>query len=318
MRKGDVHMINIYKTSEVNRLEKVDYADAGCWIAVTEPSSQEIKTLIDQYGLDTDFIKSSLDDEETSRVEREDDQTLIIVDTPESELREDDTVVYYTTPLAIIIKDNMIFTITLRKNTVIDDLLKGRIRGVTTAHRTKFVLQLMLRASAIYLLYLRQIDKASNAIEQHLHEATKNQEIIQLLELQKSLVYLSTSLKSNETSLNKILRGRVIKLYEDDQDLLEDVLIENKQAIEMSSIYSSILTSTMEAFSSVINNNMNRVMWRLTVTTIILAVPTIIYSFYGMNTDDLPITQTWFPTVISVIAVVIVAIVLSKSKSMRK
>jgi magnesium transporter len=177
----------------------------------------------------------------------------------------------------------------------------------------------MLRASAIYLSYLRQIDKASSAIEEHLDKATRNQEIIQLLELQKSLVYLSTSLKSNETTLNKILRGRVMKLYEDDQDLLEDVLIENKQALEMSSIYSSILSGTMEAFSSVINNNLNAVMWRLTLLTVILAVPTIIYSFYGMNTADLPFANyTLFPTILSIVAMIIVWIVLIKSKNFRK
>jgi magnesium transporter len=312
-------MITIYKTNEVNRLDKTDYAQAGCWIAVTAPSSQEVKTLIDTYGLDTDFIKSALDDDESSRVEREDDQTLIIVDTPESDVRDDGTVLYFTMPLAIIIKDNIVFTITSKQNAVIKDLLKGRIRGVNTAFRTKFVLQLMLRASAIYLSYLRQIDKASSAIEEHLDKATRNQEIIQLLELQKSLVYLSTSLKSNETTLNKILRGRVMKLYEDDQDLLEDVLIENKQALEMSSIYSSILSGTMEAFSSVINNNLNAVMWRLTLLTVILAVPTIIYSFYGMNTADLPFANyTLFPTILSIVAMIIVWIVLIKSKNFRK
>lgn len=311
-------MINIYKTNEVQCLEKADFADEGCWIAVTAPSSEEIRTLIEYYNIDIDFIKSALDEEETSRVEREGDQTLIIVDTPESAVNDDESVMFYTTPLSIIIKDNMVFTITLRQNTIINDLLKGRIRGVTTSYRTKFVLQLMLRASAVYLSYLRQIDKESSEIEKRLHEATKNKEIIQLLELQKSLVYLSTSLKSNETTLNKILRGRVMKLYDDDQDLLEDVLIENKQALEMSSIYSSILSGMMEAFSSVINNNLNMVMWRLTVITVVLAVPTIIYSFYGMNTDGLPYAHTWFPGVLSVIAMAVVWIVLITSKNFRK
>lgn len=317
-RKEAESMISIYKTDALHRLEKVNTAEPGCWVAVTAPTSQEIEMLIKDYGLDTDFVKSALDEEETSRVEREDDQTLIIVDTPESEINEDGTTAYYTAPLAIIIREKIIFTITIDHNTVLTDVLHGRIKGISTAYRTKFILQLMLRASALYLSYLRQIDKASDALEQHLHVATKNQEIIQLLELQKSLVYLSTSLKSNEATLNKILRGRVIKLYEEDQDLLEDVLIENKQALEMSSIYSSVLSSTMDAFSSVINNNLNVVMWRLTVVTVVLAVPTIIYSFYGMNTHDLPMPFTWFPTIISIVAMIIVWIVLIKSKSFRK
>jgi magnesium transporter len=311
-------MISIYKTSELHRLTKADYHHEGCWISVVSPTPQEVEELVNTYGLDADFLKSALDEEETSRVEKEDDQTLIIVDTPESEDQGDGTVIYYTSPLAIIIKDKMVFTITARENTVINDFIKGRVRGVSTAYRTKFVLLLMLRASAIYLSYLRQIEKESNALEQNLHGATKNEEIIQLLDLEKSLVYLSTSLKSNETTLNKILRGRVIKLYEDDQDLLEDVLIENKQALEMSSIYSSILAGMMEAFSSVINNNLNVVMWKLTVITVVLAVPTIVYSFYGMNTSQLPYPVTWFPTLVSFIAMVIVAVVLIKSNPMKK
>lgn len=311
-------MINIYKTNELHRLYKTDYVEEGVWICVTAPAPDEIQSLIEDYGLDTDFLKSALDEEESSRVEREDDQTLIIVDTPESEKRSDETVAFYTTPLAIIIKDKKVFTITTRENTIINDLLQGRIRGVSTEYRTKFILQLMLRASAVYLSFLRRIDKASDQLELKLSGATKNHEIIQLLELEKSLVYLSTSLKSNETTLNKILRGRVIKLYEDDQDLLEDVLIENKQALEMSSIYSGILDEMMEAFSSVINNNLNVVMWRLTILTVILAVPNIIYGFYGMNVSGLPVAKAWFPMMLSIIAMVVVAIVLMKSKSLRK
>lgn len=313
-----VDVIDIYKTNELHRLYKTDYAEEGSWICITAPSPSEVELIIDKYGLDTDFMRSALDEEETSRVEREDDQTLIIVDTPESEKRKDKTVAFYTIPLAIIIKDKKIFTITTRENTIINDLLAGRIKGVSTAYRTQFILQLMLRASAVYLSYLRQIDKASDALELKLHGATKNHEIFQLLELQKSLVYLSTSLKSNETTLNKILRGRVIKLYEDDQDLLEDVLIENRQALEMSTIYSSILDTMMDAFSSVINNNLNIVMWRLTIVTVVLAVPNIIYGFYGMNVAGLPLPKAWFPLILSLIAMGIVWIILVKSKAFRK
>lgn len=310
-------MINIYKSNENRRIVKVEEAASGCWISVTSPTQKEVSILTEQYGLNIDFIKSALDDEESSRTEKEDDQTLIIVDTPEMEVKDENTVLYYTTPLSIIIKDHMVFTITLNKNTIVDDVVNGRVRGINTAYMTKFTLQLMLRANLIYLSYLRKIDKSSNMIEEHLNSATKNEEIVQLLELQKSLVYFSTSLKSNETTLNKIFRGSIIKLYEEDKELLEDVLIENKQALEMTSIYSRILTSMMDAFSSVINNNLNAVMWRLTVLTVVLAVPTIVYSFYGMNTD-LPLPYTWFPAVLSIVAMVIVWIILIRTNSLKK
>ena len=143
----------------------------------------------------------------------------------------------------------------------------------------------------------------------------KNHELIQMLELEKSLIYFSTSLKSNDVTMNKILRGRVVKLYEEDQDLLEDVLIELKQAQEMASIYSGILSGVVEAFGSVISNNLNIVMWRLTIVTIILAIPTMVYSFYGMNTLDLPFAEhTWFPSVLSLVLTALVAFILLKYK----
>ncbi len=310
-------MISIYRNDEASRIIKVEKPEQGCWISVTSPTQREVSVLTEKYGLNLDFIKSALDDEEASRTEKEDDQTLIIVDTPEMEVKDENTVMYYTTPLSVIIKDHMVFTITLNRNTIVEDVINGRVKGINTAFMTKFTLQLMLRANSTYLLYLRKIDKASNIIEGHLNSAAKNEEIIQLLELQKSLVYFSTSLKSNETTLNKIFRGNIIKLYEEDKDMLEDVLIENKQALEMASIYSRIMTGMMDAFSSVINNNLNTVMWRLTVITVVLAVPTIVYSFYGMNTD-LPMPYTWFPAIISVVAMIIVWIILIRSNSLRK
>ncbi|WP_279385260.1 magnesium transporter CorA family protein [Methanosarcina barkeri] len=139
--------------------------------------------------------------------------------------------------------------------------------------------------SKLYLQYLRHIDKASDKIESKLHKSLKNKELIQLLELEKSLVYFSTSLKSNEIVLEKILRSTPVKMYPDDTDLLEDVIVENKQAIEMANIYSNILTGTMDAYASVISNNLNIVMKFLTSVTIVLSVPTMVASFFGMNVD---------------------------------
>ena len=271
--------------------------------------------LIEEFGLDSDFIKSALDEEESSRVEREDTQTLIIIDTAVSEIEKNDTLVFYTMPMSIIIKDQLVFTISLRNNKVIEDLIDGRLRNIQTSFRTQFVLRLIMQLTSTYLVYLKQIDKASNTLERELRKAVKNKQLLQMMELDKSLVYFSTSLKSNDATMNKILRGKLMKLYEDDQDLLEDVLIELKQAEEMASIYSSILANMVDACSSVISNNVNIVMWQLTIVTIILAIPTMVFSFYGMNTLDLPFAEhTWFPTVISIVATLLTALILLKYK----
>ena len=307
-------MVSYYKTV-ANRLIEIDSIINGCWVSVVDPTAQERKMLIEEYGLDSDFLKSSLDEEESSRVEQEEKQTLIIVDTAVSEVQKDDTLIFYTMPLGIIITEHHVFTISLRENKVIDDVVNGRVRNIQTQIRTQFVLRLMMNITSSFLIYLKQIDKTSSVMQRKLHGAMKNHELIQMLELEKSLIYFSTSLKSNDVTMNKILRGRVVKLYEEDQDLLEDVLIELKQAQEMASIYSSILSGVVDAFGSVISNNLNIVMWNLTRITIILAIPTMVFSFYGMNTLDLPFAEhTWAPTLISLIATLLVALILFKYK----
>ncbi len=306
-------MIKFY-TSENGSLRQIDSPTAGCWISVIEPNPQEIKELIEVYGLDSGFVRSSIDEEESSRIEREDDQTLVIVDTPVSSVDDDKNLLFYTLPIGIILTDDYVFTISSKETRIIDEAVNGSIRNLQPKLKTRFVLQLLLRIATLFLVYLKQIDKTSSAAEQELHDAMKNELLMQLLALEKSLVYFSTSLKANEATIEKIFRGRVIKLYDEDQDLLEDVLIEMKQAIEMASIYTGILSSMMDGFSSVISNNLNLVMWRLTIITIIMAIPTMVYSFYGMNTANLPLAETWFPSALSVLLTLIVAVLLLKTK----
>ena len=195
-----------------------------------------------------------------------------------------------------------VVTISLYENLNIDDMAQGRIKGVNTDLKTRFLLLLLLRISQRYLIYLRQIDRISSRTEQRLHKSMQNKELIQMLGLEKSLVYFSTSLKTDEITLNKIMRGKAIKLYDEDQDLLDDVLIEIHQAIEMCNIYSNILSGTMDAFASVISNNLNIVMKVLTVITIVMAIPNIIFSFYGMNVAGLPFPQWWFPTGLAIVS----------------
>lgn len=305
-------MIEYYKTTD-GVLRQTEHMESGCWVSVVDPTAKEMKMLIEDYGIDSGFLKSSLDEEESSRVEQEEDQTLIIVDTAVSEVTKNGTLKFYTMPLGIIITAQQVFTISLRDSKVIDDLVSGRIRNVQTGFRTQFVLKVMMHITSTYLVYLKQIDKASDVLERQLHGAVKNQQLLQMMELEKSLVYFTTSLKSNDLTVNKILRGRVIKLYEEDQELLEDVLIELKQAQEMASIYSGILGGMVETGGSVISNNLNFVMWRLTIITIILAIPNMVYGFYGMNTSDLPFSEhTLIPMLISVGITAVAALFLFK------
>lgn len=303
-----------YYVSENGRLTQIEQPKSGCWVSVVSPTPQEVKELIDDFGLDSGFVKSSLDEEESSRIEREDDQTLIIIDTPVASTDEDHTKLFYTMPVGIILNRDYVFTISLQPAQIVDEAVRGIIRDLRPGFKTRFVLQLLLRIAAMFLYYLKQIDKISSAAEQQLHDAMKNELLMQLLALEKSLVYFSTSLKANEATIEKIFRGRVIKLYEEDQDLLEDVLIEMKQAIEMASIYTGILSSMMDGFSSVISNNLNIVMWRLTIVTILMEIPNIIFAFYGINTVDLPMPYTWFAISLTVCITSVAAFILIRWK----
>ncbi|MBR2284669.1 MAG: magnesium transporter CorA family protein [Ruminococcus sp.] len=306
-------MIRFFSSKD-GRICPCEELTAGCWVSVTAPTQEEISSLIDDYGLDSGFVRSSLDEEESSRIECEDDQTLIIIDTPVPDVDEDKTKMFFTQPIGIILTKEYVFTITLNETQIITEAEKNVIRNLRPAFKTRFVLQLLLRIAALFLMYLKQIDKISSAAEQELHDAMKNELLMQLLALEKSLVYFSTSLKANEVTIEKIFRGRIIKLYDEDQDLLEDVLIEMKQAIEMASIYTGILSSMMDGFSSVISNNLNIVMWRLTIVTIVMEIPNIMFAFYGINTVDLPMPYTWFAITLTALLTGITALVLIKWK----
>lgn len=310
-------MLAFYKTFDT-KTKQIDKPESGSWISVVAPTEEEKNYLIEEIGILPEFVNSSLDAEESSHIDYDEDvkQTLIIVDYPSAEKVEDgydkNTLQYTTLPLGIVTTKDYVVTISLYENLNIDDMAQGRIKGVNTHLKTRFLLLLLLRISQRYLIYLRQIDRLSSRTEQRLHKAMENKELIQMLGLEKSLVYFSTSLKTDEITLNKIMRGKTIKLYDEDQELLEDVLIEIHQAIEMCNIYSNILSGTMDAFASIISNNLNIVMKVLTVITIVMSIPNIIFSFYGMNVTDLPVPQWWFPTLLSIVACVIATIIFIK------
>lgn len=274
-------MIRIFRTID-NTIQQVDESSEGCWIALTAPTAAELLETAAQFAIDLDHLRAPLDEEERSRIEVEDDYTLIIVDIPITEERKEKEY-YVTIPCGIILTQDNILTICLEDTPILEGFMDGRVRNFWTHRTTRFFLQILNRNAAMYLQYLRMIDKKSDEVEKKLHISTKNQELIELLELEKSLVYFTTSLRSNEVVLERMLKAEVIKKFPEDEELLDDVIIENKQAIEMADIYSNILSGTMDAYASVISNNLNIVMKVLAVITIIMSIPTMIASFWGMN-----------------------------------
>ncbi len=305
-------MINYYK-SVGGRIIESDICEKGYWVNVINPTEQEIEYLINRFDLDPSYISASLDEEESPRIEKEDNDTLLIIDTPMVQ-KSDNNVTYYTIPIGIISASDNVITISHRENPVLDDFIEGKAKDCNTEFKAKFIFQLMLKTATRFLGHLKQIDKLTIYIEKQLRKSMKNKELIQLLELQKSLVYFNTSIKANEIAIKKISGGRFIKLYEQDRDLLDDVLVEINQAGEMAGIYLNILSGTMDAFASVISNNANIVMRVLASITIVISIPTIISSFYGMNVDMIPLPVFWFPVGLSFLIMGVVVLILYKAK----
>lgn len=279
----DHNMLEIFKTIE-DILQEDNEVSEGCWVALTKPTNEELQTVVRETGIDIDDLRAPLDDEERSRIEQEGDCVIILVDIPS--LDEKDR--YVTIPLGIYMTKKIIVTVCLEETPVLRAFMNNRVREFYTFKKTRFVFQILYRNATSYLRYLRIIDRKSEQIEEKLHISQRNKELIELLELEKSLVYFTTSLRSNETVLEKLLRTEKVKKYPEDEELLEDVIIENKQAIEMANIYSGILSGTMDAFASVISNNLNVVMKFLSTVTIVLSIPTLIASLFGMNFVNIP------------------------------
>ena len=309
-------MVKIFKTTESGVLQ-IENFESGCWVAMTNPTAEELHEVATRYDIDATDMRAPLDEEERSRIDVEDNYTLILVDIPTIEERNEKDW-YGTIPLSIVLCNDTIITVCLEDTPVLTAFMDGRVRNFYIHMKTRFIFQILYRNATLYLNYLRIIDRRSDSIEQKLHEATRNKELIELLELEKSLVFFTTSLKANEIVLEKLLKFSAIKKYPEDEDLIEDVIVENKQAIEMANIYSGILNGTMDTFASVISNNQNSVMKFLTTITIVLSIPTMIASFYGMNVKSfsMPFADSeWgFPIVIgiSLIISLIIAFIFRK------
>ncbi|NLC88205.1 MAG: magnesium transporter CorA family protein [Clostridiaceae bacterium] len=311
-------MIKMYKTDlETNKTQETQEFEKGNWINMIAPTEEEIKKICKKLKIQEDFIRYSLDYEEKARIDiEEDDNTvLFIVDVPVIE-KENNEQVYSTMPLGmIVVRDEYFITVSLKSNRVISELEKSK--NIISYKKSRMILQVFYKNAELYLKQLKKINKETEVAENVLKTSLKNKELLKMLSLEKSLVYFTTSLKSNEAVMEKTLRGKIIKLYDEDEDILEDAIIENKQAIEMSKIYSDILNGTMDAYASIISNNLNGVMKFLTSITIILAIPTMIASYWGMNVEvPMQFANTqwafWFVVSISVILGIIAMLWLKK------
>ncbi len=253
------------------------------WIHMTNPTDREIELVARSTGVSEDFLKVALDEEEKPRMDFEDGNVLTVFDIPIIE-EEDEYYTYDTIPLAFVMAKDCIVTVCLRETAILQGVINGRLKGFSTAKKTRSLYQLLYFTHVKYLAYLRQIYKASQRIQDDLSKSTKNKGLIQMLELEKSLVYFSTSLRSNYFVLEKLSKTDNIRKFEEDAELLDDVTIENRQALEMCNIYRDIIAGTMDAWGSIINNNLNGLMKVLTALTLVINVPMLLSGLWGMNT----------------------------------
>lgn len=314
-------MRRVFKTVDDHLIE-CSTLEKGCWIHLQNPTKEEVDGLTTRFALDPTFLPAALDEEESARIDMDTDknQTLIIVDIPYVDT-EGSGYVYSTTPLGIVLADEVIITVCTRETPIINDFIEERIRNFWTFKRTRFILQLLHRNASRFLTYLKLIDKASMHVQEKLEKSSRNQELLQMMKLEKSLVFFSTSLKGNELVMERLMRQTsILKQFPEDTDLLDDVIIENKQAMEMCSIYRDIMSGTMDAFASIISNNLNITMKILAALTAGLSIPTIISGLWGMNVEVPFANAAWgFWAVLGLAGVLsLVAFVLMLKKNLLK
>ena len=283
MKVGDT-MIKIFKNDfDDEVVRKIDKIEDNCWINLIKPTAEEIKLVVDTLGIEEDLITKVLDEEELPRIEKTDNATLIVVDSP---FMEDVHVKnkYTTYPLGIIIcSDLHIITVSLKEFGVLKPFEQGKVKTFYTYKKSRFLIQVLFRTASFYLRALNSINADIQKREKELYHSTSNKQLVELLDIEKTLVYFITSLKANDRVLDKLLKGNVIQLYEEDIELLDDTIVENKQGIEMCSIYREILSSITDTYGTIVSNNLNLVMKFLAGITIVLSIPTMISSFLGMN-----------------------------------
>ncbi|MEM9886504.1 MAG: magnesium transporter CorA family protein [Bacteroidota bacterium] len=305
-------MIRYYKRQD-RQLQEIETLESSCWVNIAPPFSQEeLEEVAVQFDMPLDFLTDSLDIDERSRYEREEDVRLIVINTPiENKNITENDALFITIPIGIVLTDDHIITISSQKNQVLQKFLDGKVKRFDSSNHRMFVLQIFEQTVYGYLTCLKLLNMQRNMIERELYSSSKNKELKALLGLEKSLVYFVSSLSANELLKMKIKRTNFLRIQEDEEltDLFEDIIIDNSQALDMANVYTNILNGTMDAYSSIISNNLNVDVRRLTLVTIVLSVPTFIASFFGMNIQ-LPFEDDSFAVVyVSVFAIILSAIV---------
>ncbi len=300
-------MTKIYLTQD-GVTDIISEPTKDCWICMTNPSEEELERIQDLYNIDPDDLSAALDEEETSRIDVEDGYTLILIDIPTVEVRNDKNR-YVTIPLGIILLQDSIITVCLEDTPLLNLFTGKRASQFSTHMKSRFIFQILFANAKLYLRYLRSINKQSESLEKSLHDSTENSVLIDMMELGKSLLYFTTSLKATDAVLDKLTKTPTIKRYPEDEELLEDVIVENHQALEMSEIYSGILNGMMDAYASIISNNMNVVQKFIAVATVVLSIPNIVFGAYGMNLalEGMPLARSKY----AFLLIIIISVILS-------
>lgn len=312
-------MLAIYRTDDCV-IHELDELQEGAWINLINPTMEESQEIAETFDIDMSDIRAALDDEESSRIDLEDGYTLILVDIPTTEIRHESKT-YTTIPLGILLTPTNLITVCAEETPILQHFIQRRVREFSTKKKMRFVYQNLFRTAALYQSNLRIIDKKRTEIEERVGDNTEDVDLIELHELESTLVYFATSLRANSVVLERLSRYKRLEQYPEDKDLLGDVIVENQQAIEMTAIYRDIIKGTRELMSSVIDNRLNNVMKYLTCITLIMAIPTIISGIYGMNvnSEGMPFANLpyGFALICGIIVVIcIIALIIMKKKKM--
>lgn len=302
-----------YYARKKGQIVELETPQVSCWINITPPfTHEELEEIGNEFDIPLDFLTDSLDTDERSRYEKEDDVRLILVNTPIlNEVESENDAVYITVPIGIVLTIEHVITISAYESPVLDLFLENKVKNADPSDEKAFVLQILEQNVYRFLNCLKKLNLKRNLIESELLDSSRNKELKQLLSIEKSLVYFVNSLSSNELLKMKMKRSDFLHIGKDEEkaDIFEDILIDNSQALEMANIYTNILNGTMDAYGSIISNNLNLVMKRLTIITIVLMVPTLFASFYGMNIP-LPFSESRFAMLYIFLISVLVSVLL--------
>ncbi len=280
-------MISIYKTNKkTGKLEEIDAPVKGCWINMVKPTEDEIKVIADLVQIEEQTIRYPLDISEKAHIDEEDDTVLIVVDSPATEIDNNEKI-YTTLPVGmIVVRDDIFITVSQAEINAIEGVkIKAKNNYLQTEKKSRLVFQILFDIAQDYIRYLTYINKDIEMFEEHMSKSMRNKELQRIMQFEKSMIYFNASVKGNQVVLEKLNRGKAIKLYEEDEDILEDTIIENRQAIEMIQTYSEILNGIIDIFGTMVSNNLNIVMKVLTSITLIISIPTMVSSFLGMNVE---------------------------------